>query len=110
VSPNALSETIFKATTEDKMSNVTQQPGNCIDIWPYVRMVQHSVELPQQVIDSQHVDFVYRSQFGHYGHVLVPAGRFNLFLVVVVDRLHGSVYGHRLLDLNKEYGLMEKRT
>jgi hypothetical protein len=53
MSPNPLTETVFKATTEGKMSNVTQQPGGCIDIWPYVRMVQQSVELPQQVIDGQ---------------------------------------------------------
>jgi hypothetical protein len=95
----------FKATTEGKMSNVTQQPGDCIDIWPYIRMVQASAELPQRVIDGQLVEYVYRSQFNHYDRVLVPAGRHNVFLVVVVDRVHGSVYGHRILDLNAEYGL-----
>jgi hypothetical protein len=107
MSPNPLTETIFKATTEGKMTNVTEQPGDCIDIWPYVRMVQQSVALPQQVIDGQFVEYVYRSEFGHYDHVLVPAGRFNVFLVIVVDRVHGSVYGHRILDLNAEYGLTE---
>jgi hypothetical protein len=105
MSPNPLSETFFKATTEGKMSNVTQQPSGCIDIWPYVRMVQQSVELPQRVIDGQFVEYVYRSQFNHYDHVLVPAGRHNVFLVIVVDRVHSSVYGHRVLDLNAEYGL-----
>ena len=107
MSPNSLTETIFKATTEGKMSNVTQQPGGCIDIWPYVRMVQESVELPQQVIDGQFVEYVYRSQFNHYDHVLIPAGRHNVFLVIVVDRVHGSVYGHRVLDLTAEYGLAD---
>jgi hypothetical protein len=66
------------------------------------------VELPQQVIDGEWVEYVYRSQFGHYDHVLVPAGSFNVFLVIVVDRVHGSVYGHRILDLNSEYGLDER--
>jgi hypothetical protein len=105
MSPNPLTETFFEATTEGKMSNVTQQPGGCIDIWPYVRMVRESVDLPQQVIDGQFVEYVYRSQFNHYDHVLVPVGRHNVFLVIVVDRVHGSVYGHRVLDLNAEYGL-----
>ena len=108
MSPNALTETVFKATTEDKMTDVTKTPGDCLDIWPYVRMVQDSVELPQQVIDGEWVEYVYRSEFGHYDHVLVPAGRFNVFLVIVVDRVHGSVYGHRVLDLNAEYGLDER--
>ena len=106
MSPNTLTETVFKATTEGEMSNVTQEPGACVDIWPYVRAVQESVGLSQQAVDGQFVEYVYRSQFDHYDHVLVPVGRFNTFLVVVVDRPHGFVYGHRLLDLNAEYGLV----
>jgi hypothetical protein len=105
MSPNPLSETIFKTTTEGKMSNVTQQPGDCIDIWPYVRVIQETVQLPRQVIDSQFVEYVYRSQFNHYDHVLIPTGRSNVFVVIIVDTIHGSVYGHRVLDLIAEYGL-----
>jgi hypothetical protein len=104
MSPNPLTEPIFKATTEGKMSNVTQQPGGCIDIWPYVHLVHESVQLPQKVLEGQLVERVYRSQFNHYDHVLIPKAN-NVFLVIVVDRIHGSVYGHRVLDLNKEYGL-----
>src|SRR6266571_2800182 len=79
MSPNPLTETVFKATTEGKMTNVTERPGGCIDIWQYVRMVQQTVALPQQVIDGQFVEYVYRSGSGHHDHVLVPAGRFNVF-------------------------------
>jgi hypothetical protein len=53
-------------------------------------MIQDVVGLPQQVIDGEWVEYVYRSQFGHFDHVLVPAGRFNVFLVIVVDRVRGS--------------------
>jgi hypothetical protein len=105
VLPNLLNETIFKATTEGRMTNVTDQPGNCLDIWPYVKAVRQATELPQAAVDGQFVEYVYRSQFNHYDHVLIPAGRHNVFLVIVVDRIHGSVYGHRVLDLNTEYGL-----
>src|SRR6185312_3368855 len=100
--------TVFKATTEGKMLDVTREPGDCIDIWPYVRLIQDSVQLPQQAVDGQFVQHVYRSQFNHYDHVLIPTGRHNVFLVIIVDRLHGSVYGHRVLDLNAEYGLPER--
>lgn len=98
---------LFKATTEGKMTDVTKQPGDCFDIWPYITMIHESVGLPRQVLDGQWVQYVYRSQFGHYDHVLIPAGRHNVFLVIVADRVHGSVYGHRVLDLNAEYGLDE---
>jgi hypothetical protein len=105
---NALSEAAFKATFEGNMTNVTQESGDCIDIWPYVRMVQESVGLPQRVVDGQLVEHVYRSESGQYDHVLLPAGRFNVFLVIVVDRVQSLVHGHRVLDLNTEYGLDEK--
>lgn len=103
--PNLLTEAAFEATTEGKMSNVTGRPGGCTDIWPYVKKVQQSVDLPQSVVEGQLVQDVYRSQFDHCDHVLIPTGRQNVFLVVVVDRVHGSVYGHCVLDLNAEYDL-----
>jgi hypothetical protein len=105
MSSNLLTEAVFEATTEGKMSNVTERPGGCVDIWPYVKKVQQSVDLPQSVVEGQFVHCVYRSQFDHCEHVLIPTGRHNVFLVVVVDRVHGSVYGQRVLDLNEEYGL-----
>jgi hypothetical protein len=107
---NALTEALFKATTEGKVSNVSNDPSGCIDIWPYVKAVQSLVSLPQEVVDGQWVEYVYRSQFNHYDHVMIPAGRYNAFLVVVVDRLHGSVLGHRILDLNAEYGLQPRES
>jgi len=106
MSPNPLTEALFKSTTEGKMSNVTQQPGDCIDIWPYVRQLQESTQVPQKALHGRFVEYVYRSQFNHYDHVLIPSG-INVFLVIVVDRIHCSVYGHRILDLNVEYGLNE---
>ena len=107
MSPNPLNETLFKATTEGKMTDVTKQPGGCTDIWPYVTLIRESVGLPQQALDGNWVEYVYRSQFNHYDHILIPLGRHNVFLVIVADRIHGSVYGHRVLDLNTEYGLTE---
>jgi hypothetical protein len=105
LSSNELSEEQFKATTEDKMTNVTQSPGECIDIWPYVKLIQASASLPQQVIDGNWVQYVYRSKTGRFDHVLVPAGRQNVFLVIIVDRPAMRVYGHRIVDLNELYGL-----
>jgi hypothetical protein len=105
MTPNQLNEDDFKTTFEGKMSNVTSHPDVCIDIWPYVRHVQSSVGLSQHSIDEALVEDVYRSQSNKYDHVLIPAGRKNVFLVIVVDREHRIIYGHRLLDLNAAYGL-----
>ena len=38
-------------------------------------------------------------------HVLLPCEAPNVFMVIVIDREQGQVYGHHLLDLNRLYGL-----
>ena len=90
---------------EGRMTDTTREPTARVDIWPYVRLVQSSVGLPQPVLDNEWVGHVYHSESGRYDHVLIPAGPPDTFLVIVVDTVHGSVYGHRLLDLQAEYGL-----
>ena len=42
---------------------------------------------------------------GPYEHVLVNSEDRNVFMVLLLDREAGLVYGHRLFDLNCEYGL-----
>ena len=108
MSPNSLTEDVFKATADGKMTNVTEQPDACADIWPYVRLIQQSVSLLERVVEGKLVETVYRSESGHYDHVLIPTGRHNVYLVIVVDRVGSSVFGHRILDLNELYGLDER--
>jgi hypothetical protein len=103
--PRELTKTEFEATFGEGMKNVTSLPEAIVDIWPYAREVASSVDLPPSAIEGSLVEYVYRSSDEHYDHVLIPTGERNVFLVVVVDRKHGSVFGHRLLDLNAEYGL-----
>jgi hypothetical protein len=40
-----------------------------------------------------------------YEHVLVNTEDQNVFMVLVLDLDAGVVYGHRILDLRREYGL-----
>ena len=51
------------------------------------------------------VDYVWRDPTGRYQHVLVNSSEKNVFMVMILDTERGTVLGHRLLDLNKEYGL-----
>jgi hypothetical protein len=37
--------------------------------------------------------------------VLINTEDRNIFMVLVLDQEAGAVHGHRLLDLNREYGL-----
>jgi hypothetical protein len=51
------------------------------------------------------VHYVYCDANGRFDEVLIGTGRFNALLVIVVDLNAGTIFGHFLLDLNKEYGI-----
>jgi hypothetical protein len=99
-----LTEGEFKATFISEMHNVTDTATDVLDIWPYVESVP-ACELEGHSIYDHFFECVYRSGDDCFDHVLVLTRTKNVFLVVVVDLFHGSIYGHRLLDLNREYGL-----
>ena len=40
-----------------------------------------------------------------FQHVLINTENKNVFMVIVLDLRNASILGHRLLDLNHEYGL-----
>ena len=50
------------------------------------------------------VEKVYRDPTGRFYHVLLAATKPNVHLVIIVDEPAQSIYGHYLLDLNREYG------
>ena len=99
-----LTEGEFKATMIPKMHNVTETATAVLDIWPYVDSVP-AADLEGYSIYDDFVEFVYRSRDDCFDHVLVLTRTKNVFLAVVVDLVHNSIYGHRLLDLKREYGL-----
>jgi hypothetical protein len=99
-----LNEGEFKATITPKMHDVTKRATDVADIWPYVRSVPIP-DLEGHSIYDRFVEVVYRSDDDRFDHVLVMTTTKNIYLAVVVDLAHRSIYGHRLLDLNREYGL-----
>jgi hypothetical protein len=101
----ALTEPEFKATMTEPMVDVTTEPGDAIDIWPYVAAVAAEVGLSAFVLNESLVEQVYRSGNGVHDHVLLPTEKKNKYLVIVVDRTRATVIGHHVLDLNREYGL-----
>jgi hypothetical protein len=99
-----LTEGEFKATTTPKMHSVTATATDVLDIWPYVDSVP-ATDLESHSIYDRFVEIVYRSDDDCFDHVLVMTRTKNVYLAVVVDLARDSICGHRLLDLNREYGL-----
>lgn len=96
-----LSDEEFMACFAQPMRDVTRMPEPVLDIWPYV----DSLDLDTLGLPSLNdVHYVYRDARERFDQVLIGTGRFNVLLVVVVDRYLESVLGHCLLDLNEKYG------
>lgn len=89
------------------MSDVTAEANAAVDIWPYVDALDCN-ELGIPGIND--VRYVYRDADCRFDHVLIGTGRFNALLVILVDLASGAIFGHFLLDLNKEYGLAAGET
>jgi hypothetical protein len=99
-----LTETEFLSTFVEPMQNMTNNTEDIIDIWPYVSLIPYS-DLKGHKIYNHFVEYIYRSADNHFDHVLVMTKTKNVYLTIVVDLYKKIIYGHWLLDLNKEYGL-----
>ena len=105
--PRELSAAEFAACFEEPMLDVTddEDADLDIDIWPYVDSLDPK-SLGVESFDD--VDRVYQDARGRYDQIIIETDRPDIFLVVVVDIEARSIHGHRLLDLNVEYGLIPK--
>jgi hypothetical protein len=81
-----------------------------LDVPPPFEFWQYFDEIPPT--DFEGYDFTdgkvtcaWNDARGLYQHVLVNSEDKNVFLVLVLDLTHRCVLGHRLLNLNREYGL-----
>ena len=98
----SLDEKEFKACFAEPMTSVTTTANAVVDIWPYVDALDLN-EIGVPYLNDVH--HVYRDAQNRFDQVLIGTGRFNALLVIVVDLGRSTVFGHFLLDLNKEYGL-----
>ncbi|MBZ9997410.1 hypothetical protein [Mesorhizobium sp. BH1-1-4] len=102
ISVRRLDEKEFKACFAEPMTNVTAGVNSVVDIWSYVDALDLNEIGVAYVNDVHHV---YRDAQNRFDQVLIGTGRFNALLVIVIDLGKSTVFGHFLLDLNKEYGL-----
>ncbi len=104
LNPRSLDEAAYDAVWIGQMRNVTENAESSLDIWPYVRAVLQS-DLAEHEIWYEFVECVYRTADGHFDHIIVCTKTHNVSLAVIVDCNLSMIVGHRLLDMNKIYGL-----
>lgn len=99
-----LSREEYLATFGESRSRVAMDEAPPFDFWPYFDTIP-AADFEGHDCSAGVVDNVWREAAGRYEHVLVNTQDRNVFMVLVLDRVAGAVHGHRLLELNKEYGL-----
>jgi len=100
-----LTEIEFKRTFGNGMTDITQMEiDEPIDIWSYVKELVENQTIDNLVLEKELVEKVYRNDLKTYDHILLPTNSKNVFMTIIVELKTKSIFGHKLLDLNKMYG------
>lgn len=86
------------------MRPVATEDGCPVPFWSYYDTIP-SEDFQDHTRDSETVSGVWNNASGTFQHILVTTDDKNVFMVIVLDLSQTVVYGHHLLDLNREYGL-----
>ena len=102
-----LSEIEFKKTFGNNMIDITQMEiDEPIDIWGYVKKLTENKIVNRIIYERELVEKVYRNDSKTFDHILLTSEKKNVYPIIVVDLKRKIVIGHKILDLNREYGLV----
>lgn len=102
-----LSKEEYLSTFAEPMYRVGEGEVPPFDFWDYFDQIDPRDFEGYDCSDGE-VDIAYRDPTGRFEHVLVKSTELNVFMDLVLDRKELIVFGHHLLDLNKEYGLTKQ--
>ncbi|MFC6019700.1 hypothetical protein ACFP2T_26270 [Plantactinospora solaniradicis] len=99
-----LTESQYRATMDPHPVRVDQDSPPPFDFWPYFDSIDDS-DLDGHDFSAGVVTHAWTMPISNHQHVLISCETPNVFLVLVLDLRHDTVYGHHLLDLRVLYGL-----
>jgi hypothetical protein len=99
-----LSEHDYQATFGEPMKRLAPDAVPPFDFWDYFESIPQS-DFAGHDCSAGMVTYTWEHPSGRFQHVLVNSEDQNVFMVLVLDISRRKVLGHRLLDLNREYGL-----
>lgn len=99
-----LSEAEYLATLAEPMKRLSSDSAAPFDVWDYFDAIPQS-DFEHHDCSAGSVTYVWEHPTGSFQHVLVDSEDKNVFMVLVLDIASHTVLGHRLVDLNREYGL-----
>jgi hypothetical protein len=93
------------ATYGEPMTRIDPDEGMpAFDFWPYFDSIPRE-HFEGQDCSAGLVEWIYREPGGRFETVAVNSTKPNKFMVIVLNIEEKRVHGHKLLDLDKEYGL-----
>jgi hypothetical protein len=88
----------------EPMKQLSSDANAPFSFWDYFDAIPQS-DFDGHDCSEGRVTYVWEHPNGNFQHVLVDSEDKNVFMVLVLDLATQAVLGHRLLDLNREYGL-----
>lgn len=98
------SEAEFRETFSAPMRRVALDVEPPCDFWEYFDAIP-TEDFEGYNCSEGSVSHAWNDSTCRFQHVLVNSEDKNVFMVLVVDLHSRSVFGHRLLNLNREYGI-----
>ena len=100
-----LSDAEFHETFATPMRRVALEGASSpVAFWAYFDAIP-AEHFAGHVCAGESVSHAWADASGHFQHVLIATDHPNVFMAIVLDLREREVFGHRLLDLNREYGL-----
>jgi hypothetical protein len=98
-----LTDAQYGSAWEFPMRRVPTDGYPPFDFWSYVDGIPPEDFEGHQI--QQTVTWAWEDANGRYQHVLLDTEDKNVFMVIILELWRREIFGHRLLDLNLEYGL-----
>lgn len=86
------------------MARVSLDATPSFDFWCYFEAIPES-DFEGHDCSEGRVENAWIDATGRFQQMLFNSSKPNVFMVIVLHIQSGTVHGHRLLDLNREYGL-----
>ena len=103
-----LTEIEFNSTFSNSMRQKKADGIPDVDFWSYFDNLPKE-EFGEFDFSENRVEWIYTDSSGKFEHVLVNSKNKNIFFVMVLDLKDKVVYGHRVLNLENEYGINERK-
>jgi len=99
-----LTESEYHATFSIPMLRVSDGADPPFDFWGYFDQIPAD-DFENHDCSDGSITYIWRDSTSCFEHILVNSKTENVFMVLILDIRAANVLGHRLLSLNREYGI-----